>query len=204
MSFVSRFCSRLVNWINWKNVIAFGAGLVLIFPSLKVNAAEEIIITYGAMSQSVKVKDLTTFAETGDMSSSVRFLVNIINQNPEQLRQILTQELGVGIVFLSDILNSSPGEYGLSEIGKVIHNKSRRANIESLRGALIISATDNKISLLELFQNYPTQQVYIDGYKLSQKTNAVLTSVNQVDKNLEVSLAIIKELLSAGKSEANQ
>lgn len=196
MSFTSRFRHQLSKWINWKSAIALGTGLVLSFSSPKVDAAEEIILTYGPMTQSVAVKDLTTFAETGEMSASIRFLIDIANQNPEEVRQVLNQELGVGIVFLSDILNTLPGEYGLFEVGQVIHTKSRRANIQSLRGALVISAVDNKISLLEFFQNFPTQQMYIDGYKLSQRANTVVSFVNRVGKNLEVPLAIAKDLLS--------
>ena len=196
MSFASKFRYKLSKWINWKSALALGAGLVMTFPSLKVNAAEEIILTYGPLAQSVAVKDLSTFAQTGEMSASIRFLIDIANQNPEDVRQVLNQELGVGIVFLSDILNTLPGEYGLFEIGQVVHTKSRRANIQSLRGALVISAVDNKISLLEFLQNFPTQQMYFDGYKLSQRANTVISFVNRVGKNLEVPLAIAKDLLS--------
>ena len=203
MSFTSRLRHKFLHGINWKNVLALGTGLMFIFPSLQVNAAEEIIVSYGALSQSVKVKDLSTFAQTGEMSASIRFLTDIADQNPQQMRQILNRDLGVGIVFLSDILNSSPGEYGLSEIGKVVHTKSRRANVESLRGALLISAIDNKVSLLELFQNYPTQQIYIDGDQLSQRAKMLKKVTNQIDKNLEIPLAIIEQLLSTGKSQDN-
>jgi hypothetical protein len=194
MSFASRFRYKLGNGNNWKNAIAVGTGLLFILSSPKVDAAEEIIITYGSLSQSLQVKDLTTFAQTGEMSSSIRFLVDIAKQNPEQLGQILTQELGVGLVFLSDILNSSPGEYALSEVGQVIQTKSRRANVESLRGALVTSATDNQVSLLEFLQNYPTQQIYVDGDQLFHKVNTVRSLVNQVDKYLELPLEIIQEL----------
>ena len=177
--------------------MALGTGLMLICYTPKANAAEEIILTYGPIAQSVAVKDLATFAETGEMSSSIRFLIDISNQNPEEVRQVLTKELGVGMVFLSDILNTLPGEYALFEVGQVIHTKSRRANIQSLRGALVISAyKDNSISLLEFMQNFPTQQMYIDGYTLSQRANTVLTFVDRIGKNLEVPLAITKDLLS--------
>ena len=197
MSFFSKFRQQVARCINWGSAIALGTGLMVVLHSSRADAAKEIIITYGPVAQSVTVKDLTTFAETGEMSSSIRFLLDIANQNPEEVRQILTQELEVGMVFLSDVLNTLPGEYGLFEVGQVIHTKSRRANIQSLRGALVISAyKDNTISLLEFFQNYPTQQMYIDGYKLSQRVNTVSTFVNRVGKNLEVPLAIAKDLLS--------
>ncbi|MGK7876255.1 MAG: alpha/beta hydrolase [Xenococcaceae cyanobacterium] len=179
-------------------ILLLGAGAGVLFGSASAFASEEIILTYGPFAQSVAVKDLETFAETGQMSPSIRFLVNITNQDPEEVRKALTQELGVGMVFLSDVLNTLPGEYLLFEAGQIVHTKSRRANIQSLRGALVLSAYgDDKISLLEVFQNYPTQQMYIDGKTLANTASKVIGFIDRAEERLEVPLAIFKDFLES-------
>ncbi len=102
------------------------------------------------------------------------------------------------MTFLSDVLNSLPGEYALFQAGQIIHPKSKpnRALIPSLRGALILSTSDdNKISLLEFFQNYPTQQIYIDARLLKNTAEDVIGFINNAKETLEVPLAIAKDLL---------
>ncbi|NJL83391.1 MAG: alpha/beta hydrolase [Chloroflexaceae bacterium] len=159
------------------------------------SAAETIIFTYGPFQQSVAVKDLRTFAETGRMSSSVRFLVRVSRAEPESVRRVLTQELEVGIVFLSNVFNSLPGEYVLFQAGQIFHPRGRRAVIESLRGALVISAVDNRISLLEFFENYPTQQLFVDGIRLARTASDAARLANQVGDRLDVAVRIVRDMV---------
>lgn len=189
---------KLSRFVSKSSVLLLGAGAGVLLGSTSAVASSEIIITYGPFAQSVAVKELETFVETGQMSPSIRFLVNVTNQNPEDVRKALTTELGVGMVFLSDLLNTLPGEYVLFQAGQVVHTKSRRANIQSLRGALVLSAyKDDKISLLEVFQNYPTQQMYVDGLTLADTASEVIGFIEGVGESLEIPLAIAKDFLGS-------
>lgn len=176
--------------------IATIAGILL--NSTNARASQEIVLKYGVMTQSVAVADLETFVETGKMSPSLRFLIGVSKQEPENVRQALTKELGVSPTLLSDIFNSLPGEYGLFQAGQIIHPKFKpnRALIPGLRGALIISASgDNKISMLELFQNYPTQQMYVDAKLLKNTSDDVIDFINRVGDKFEVQMAIAKDFI---------
>ncbi|GAB4365725.1 MAG: hypothetical protein Kow00121_02540 [Elainellaceae cyanobacterium] len=133
----------------------------------RLHAAEQLIVTYGAFEASFAIADLETLATTGEVPTSMDFYLGLANLDPEQLRAILTAKFDVTLGLLDDMLNSEGGEYMLSEITQVVHTPSSQANVQALRSAFVMAASDDQqISLLELLQNYPTQQVYINGINL--------------------------------------
>ncbi len=177
-------------------LLATGAGLGI--KTTDSLAAEEIVLIYSALDQPVLVEDLETFVETGKMSPSIRFLVGVTKQDPEDVRKALTQEISVDGRFVYKVFNSLPGEYILFQAGQVVHPryKPNRAIIPALRGTLTLSTIDDgKISLLEFFQKYPTKQMYIDGRLLKNTAEDVIGFINNAKATLEVPLAIAKDLL---------
>ncbi|MBE9048161.1 alpha/beta hydrolase [Pleurocapsales cyanobacterium LEGE 10410] len=160
--------TKIYRWFRDGIVMAI-AGVAICFSPNRVLAAEKIIFTYGATTQSISLTELQTFVETGETASSVESLLSHSQQHPFVMRWILQQEFPAETVMISDLLNTIPGEYVLSQTGRVVGSESERANVQALRGALIASTSDNNlVSLIELLENYPTKQVYIDGKILSK------------------------------------
>jgi hypothetical protein len=156
-------------------------------------AAEEVIFQYGAVSQSVPIEELENFTTTGEKSAAINFLFNFSNQNPQIARQVLAEKLPADTVVISNLLNTLPGEYVLFRVSSLVHPKSERAKVEALRGAIIESASDdNQISLLELLQNYPTQQVYVDGKLLAKTAKNTNNFLDFLELALEMSFYPIK------------
>ncbi|MBE9171419.1 alpha/beta hydrolase [Pleurocapsales cyanobacterium LEGE 06147] len=177
------------------SVVLLGALVIIPFQGKPVLAAEEIVFQYGIASHSVSIEDLKHFAATGEMSRSVRFLFDFTKQNPQIARRILVQEFPVETVIVSNLANSVPGEMVLSGVSQLIYPKSDRARIQALRGALIVSASDdNKVSLIELFRNYPTQQMYVDGKLLSKTAKDVNNMLEIFEESLKVSLSFLRDL----------
>jgi hypothetical protein len=131
-------------------------------------SVKQLVFAYGPFRPSFSIDELTTFAETGAVPSSLDFYLRLANLKPKVLRSVLTREVSVEFGFLDSTLNSLLGEYALFQIGQIIHTRTRKANIQALRAGLVLSArTDNRFSLIEFLQNYPLQQVYVDGAKLA-------------------------------------
>lgn len=170
MSLVNKLCTKTVISLLVKlGIVSLGIGVIVGIDSSLVLAAEEVIFYNGMASQSVSLKELENFADTGETSPSLEFLFDFSRQNPQLARYFLNQEFLVEAIWFKNLLNSTPGEWLLGETGKTVHPKSKRANIQALRGSLVQCASDdNKISLLEILQNYPTQQVYVDGTVFSE------------------------------------
>ncbi|WP_339381442.1 alpha/beta hydrolase [Brasilonema bromeliae] len=130
-------------------------------------AAEKIVLKYGIFRESVSVEKLTKFAETGEVSPMLNLLLNQARQDPQTVRNVLTKEVNASPVVLDRLLNNPIGEFLVDQIGQTIHTPSSEANPQALRSALVLSANkDNKVSLIEIIQNYPTQEVYVEGERL--------------------------------------
>jgi len=135
-------------------------------------AAQRVVFTYGILRESVSVDELTTFAQTGKASSSLSSFLDETRQNPQTVRNTLTRELKVTPVTLDRTLNSRIGLYLLDQMGYSIHTSSNQANRQALRSALVLSANgDNKVSLIEVIQNYPTSEVIVEGERLVRTYN---------------------------------
>lgn len=143
------------------------------------NPNHELVLSWGPFSRSISIGELTTFAETGELSPGWRFFLNLANLNPDDLRAMLTQEVAVDFNFLDEALNSLLGEFLLYKIGQIFHPPSHHAVIQALRSALVLSAaTDNRFSFLEVLQHYPTPQVNLHVNQLARLERGI-TSFTQ-------------------------
>lgn len=139
---------------------------ILLFGSSAI-AAEQVVFKYRIFRESISVKELSTFAETGELSKSLRINFALARQDPKAIRQYLIQPVKVNVVFLDRVLNSPVGNIILDQVSQVIHTASRGADRQAMRSALVLSARDdNNITLLETIQNYPTSQVQVEGDRL--------------------------------------
>ena len=142
-------------------------------------AAEQVVLKYRIFRSSISVKELTNFAQTGELSTSLRVNLALAKQNPKAIRQYLTQPVAVNLRLLDRVLNSPVGNVVLDQISEAIHTPSRKADRQALRAALILSASRdypdssgqnsrNTISLIEIIQNYPTSEVEVEGEVLER------------------------------------
>jgi hypothetical protein len=137
------------------------ASLLAIAP--QAHAAEEIVFRYGILRQRLSVVELAKFAETGEQSPVLSRYLRRTNSDPEEVRRILTQSVDVSSGTLDRGLNNVLGNMLLDELGKMIQTPNDEGNREALRDALIASAsTDNKLTILEVLQNYPAEEIHLD------------------------------------------
>lgn len=177
---------------GFKTVLAATSGLVVggFGGMAEAIAAESIILDYGIFSMDIPVEDLETLAETGEASDELARLLKQVGQEPETLQATLNQSIEVSPVVLDTALNSFPGEWVLEQISETIQPASGLEGRRALRGALIgAAADDNKITLLELMQGYPSPEVKVDGERLLAFYSQLATVVEplmDIAKILEV------------------
>ncbi|NJO77460.1 MAG: alpha/beta hydrolase [Cyanobacteria bacterium RM1_2_2] len=155
-------------------------------------AAEKLVVTYGPFSATLQVEDLETLVHTDQVPGALRFYLNLASLDPNLLRSVLSMQLGASINFMQGMLESESGEQLLAQMSEVIHlppdrpdiqmlKSSNRTyssptetnNITALREALIRSADDRQVIVLEVLQNYPTERVYLNAGKLIQLMNSM-------------------------------
>jgi hypothetical protein len=138
--------------------------LGVFYGSDRADAADSVVLKYRFLRETVSVPELSTFAQTGELSPKLQIYLKLAGREPEQLRRALTQEVKVNPILLSEVLNSPIGGVMLDQASQVVHTPSDRANRESLRGAIVSSALpDGKITLIETLENYPTPEVHVEG-----------------------------------------
>ncbi len=179
--------------------VLIGFGAAAIVPVAPVAAAEKLVFTYGLLGDSVTVQELEVFAETGKVPTMLRPYLRLTRTDPEVVRNFLTQEVTISYKTLDKTLNTLPGEYLLFQVGKIIHTPQRVANVQALRAALVLSALkDNKITLLEFLQQYPGQQVTVDGVALlraARKFRPYLEKAQLLKDRLDGWVMVAKDFL---------
>ncbi len=171
----------------------------LICSPVSVQAAEKVVFTYNQFGQSLSIDELETFAETGQASSKLKFFLARSGQDPEAVRKFMTKSLKVKLRTVDRILTLLPGEYALFQAGQVIHTPNKKANLQALRSAILLSLSDdNQISFLEFLQKYPTPELYVDGARLADVAGTVDSLIGSAEDVAEGTgpLAVAKDILS--------
>ncbi|MGI0482234.1 alpha/beta hydrolase [Geminocystis sp. CENA526] len=154
-------------------IISILIGFVF-YPFQKATGAETIVLRYSMLRPSIPVADLTNLCETGEVSSALASYLRLANQKQDNVRNALCRKIPVDGVMLSKMLNHPLGGMVLNIFAEVITTPSQRASKESLRGAIVTSALkDNNISIMEVAQNYPTEEVHINGDRLMEIYNQI-------------------------------
>ena len=159
------------------------------------------------------MSELDELSNTGKASGALKDILNLAKEDPNKARDILNEEVKFDGYSLYQLLKSKPGEFVLSELAKVIHIKGYVAGVPALRSALVQSVLDDgKMTLLEVFQNYPTETMYVNAYQLVKdiKTfNGLFSEVKNVVNNLQCNCAVAQEttnsnqLISASENTQN-
>jgi len=190
---------RFPSLLGFGAALSLGLSTSLLGNIMPVNAADEIVFTYGQLSASFNVDELDEFAQTAEVPSKWSFYFNLSGADPEVIQTILSQEFKVSLQFADQTLNTIPGEFALFSIGQIIHTRSRQANIQALRSAFVLSLVDDgEISMLEFLKNYPLQQIYVDGFELAKfarEVSRAVDTIEEVAQRLEAYWAIAKEFL---------
>lgn len=179
----SLFLIQMSNYLlNLRRFLYSGIIVVGVWSySFVANASESVVLKYRFLRETVSVPELSTFAQTGELSSSLRAYLDMAGKQPEELRTTLTQPIAVNGIMLSRILNTPVGDVMLDQASEVIHTPTNRANRQSLRSALVLSAlNDNQITLIEVLENYPTADVHVEGDRLTD----ILRQITRLSQGL--------------------
>lgn len=164
----------------------------VLFSGSNAIAAEQVILKYGPIRQSVTIEELEALATTGEVSSTLSTLFGQTDTDPEEVRSILNEDVSVNVRFIDRVLNSEIGELLLSQIAKVINTGVGTADVQALRSAFILSAQDdNQLTLLEIFSNFPGSQIEVEGNEIA----SVVEDVILVGERLEGVVNFVGNLL---------
>ncbi|AFY58096.1 putative dienelactone hydrolase [Rivularia sp. PCC 7116] len=148
--------------------------------------AERIYASYSAFQRSISINALEEFAENGEIGEELAVYTRYLK--PEQiadLRQVLTSQIKVHPVAVSQFLYTSQGEFMLRRLGEVIQTESgeTKPGFHALRSALILAAAEPEgLTLLNILRKYPNSSINVDLARTLQIAAQLETLVNETNK----------------------
>ncbi len=148
--------------------------------------AERIYASYSAFQRSISITALEEFALNGEIGEEISVYTRYLK--PEQiaeLRQVLTSQIKVHPVAVSQFLYTSQGEFMLRRLGEVIRTESgeSKPGFHALRSALILAADEpDGLTLLNVLRKYPSSSMNIDLARTLQIAEQLETLVNETNK----------------------
>ncbi len=148
--------------------------------------AERIYASYSAFQRSISITALEEFALNGEIGEEIAVYTRYLK--PEQiaeLRQVLTSQIKVHPVAVSQFLYTSQGEFMLRRLGEVIRTESgeSKPGFHALRSALILAASEPEgLTLLNVLRKYPSSSMNIDLARTLQIAEQLETLVNETNK----------------------
>jgi hypothetical protein len=162
---------------------SLAAGASVLLATADSFAAETVVLKYGPFREKISVAELAELAETGEPSPDLAGYIRLADKEPAEIQAILNKSVKADPVKLDRLLNSALGEIVLEKLAEAIHTPGGGADQQALRAALILSASqDGEITLIEALQNYPTQEVHVEGEKIAAALRQFSRFQKQADK----------------------
>lgn len=171
---------RSLSFATLSLAIGTGLSLTALFSPSRAFAANQVVLKYQSLQGSLSVKELATFASTGNASAKLADYMKLAQANSSEFRQSLGNEVKVSSADLDQFLNSWFGKIILDEMSQIIRPATGQSSKQALRSAIALSTKDNKVSFLEVLQNYPATEVEIDIDRLIETDKRI----NAVSSNL--------------------
>ena len=126
---------------------------LLIFPSKKVESAEEIKIVYSIFSRTINVKELKEFALYGKADKNLKRLLKLTNAKNNEIKDILEKDFQIPLSIASKLMYSEIGNVVLTRLSRIIHppNASdEKTAVLALRSSVIkgIDIGEGKINTI--------------------------------------------------------
>ncbi|NJL46660.1 MAG: alpha/beta hydrolase [Leptolyngbyaceae cyanobacterium SM2_5_2] len=170
-------------------LLAF-ASVATVLAATPLQAAEEILISYGILERTIAIADLEHFAETGQLTPQLRAYNERLQFSQEQLEQIrqalVTPAETLSHVAIAQFLYTEQGELLLNELTRVVRTPARQGDFSALRAALILGAAraEGGVTLLDVLRAYPIEAIRLElgeGFVIAQEINrAILQSERAV------------------------
>ncbi|MGK7908897.1 MAG: alpha/beta hydrolase [Synechococcus sp.] len=137
------------------------SAIAAVLPSM---AAEEVTISTKLGSRSVDTPELEQYARTGEADGTLGyFIADLSSHQQDVLRRSLIQEIDIDFLPFAKFVQSDMGKVVIENLAEGIEPGAPNVLPEqALRAALVGSATDGSLSLLELVSRYPTSEVVLD------------------------------------------
>ncbi len=165
--FVSLFCTLMIGQLADK----------------PLQAAETVVVRYGAFAESISIAELENVAKTGDFPESFKSYTNKLSEDQRKLIVgALRTKVPINVAAMINLLSTQIGSTILEDLATVIHREDD-AGAKALRESLILGAREPKgFSLLSSIAAYPGERLEINlsqAFKVFKNLNTAFWQTQQ-------------------------
>lgn len=183
---------------RWGQTWMLGIGVSVLWSGSAI-AAETVTFKYNDLEFGVSTPELRVFAETGEITSPLIRLAS--RQYPEiadKARLVLTQDVALEGKVEKEISSTIIGSAVLEQLDKLLDDASGEDNTEPIQSAILAAyADDQTVSLVEIIEEYPADDIVVNLSNLEQVYSETLTLIERVRPALGV-LQDVLDVLGLG------
>ncbi|MDY6898790.1 MAG: alpha/beta hydrolase, partial [Cyanobacteriota bacterium] len=165
-----------------------------------LQAAETVVVRYGAFAESISIAELENVAKTGEFPDSFKSYTGKLSKEQRDLIVgALRAKIPINVAAMSNLLNTQIGSTILEDLATVIQREDD-AGATALRESLILAASEpNGFSLLSSIIAYPGQRLEINlsqAFRVFKSLNTAFWQTQQFMSAIAPQLASREPKLS--------
>ena len=147
--------------VTRSSLLAVAAGLGIAWTGVMqpLHAATDVALVSGAFRRSIPVKELEHLAETGEAIGLLEDLLELSGQNPQEVSQMLNQNLELPLVLTSRLINTRIGEAILRRVSRIIYpiyTPEPGISVPAIRAGVINGLQgDGGLTAVSFLKGYP-------------------------------------------------
>lgn len=180
-----------------------GVGASLFCLTTSAEAIDQVRLQFRDRAATVSIGELRSFVRGNAAPQQLLDFFQATGQRAEAVRNLLGDQITLG-TRAERFLETSTGQFVILQLDRLIAGSDRRTRLESLRTALRETLTnDNRLSVLELLENYPESTVTVDLNGLDPIYNRISGFVNRVEPALEAVKSFLQDLICECPQESS-
>lgn len=174
--------------------LTLGLGGALVAGMGEAQAADEIVLIYNTQTFTIESSEIRRFAETGEVPDDLQVFFDDVDQVPGVVRSLLIDDIRIPRV-VEEFLDSPTGEFVLIQLDQVISNPQQSGDLASIRSAVSVAGRDREISVIELLNAYPTEQVSVDISNLDEVYTQVSAFVERIEPAIATAVEFLQDIV---------
>ena len=165
-------------------IFTIGLNFFVLIPIAK--SAEQLSLINGIFSRNISIELIEDLAKTGKAKGSLKNILNLSNQSPVEISNLLNQKYDLPLETTSKLIYSSIGEVIILRVAKIIYPikiKDKSITIPAIRSGVIsgIVQGNGKLNLIQFLKSYPNKTIAINIAAL----NKILTKVESMSELIQ-------------------
>ena len=147
--------------VTRSSLLAIAAGLGIAWSNVfqPLEAATDVALVSGAFRRSIPVKEFEHLAETGEAIGLLGDLLELSQQDPKEVSQMLNQSLELPLVLTSRLINTRIGEAILRRAARIIYpiyTPEPDVSVPAIRAGVISGLqSEDGLTAVSFLKSYP-------------------------------------------------